>query len=105
MSKKLRVCHNVLVIVFLVIQLFHNTSISAFVPTNPVVLDNGLLRFGTGSENSINATGNLQQPFYKSFDGNARKLTFSSYPLDFELMEGGDGTNWWNRNGVSSLKS
>jgi uncharacterized repeat protein (TIGR02543 family) len=103
MNKKPRIYRSLLVAVFLIIQLFSHGSISAFVPNNPVVLDNGQLRFGTGSENSINATGNLQQPFYKSSDGTARKLTFSSYPLDFELMEGGDGTNWWNRNGSSAL--
>ncbi len=67
------------------------------------VLNNDRLRFGTGSENSVNTTGNLQQPFYyNSTLSTWRKLTFSTYPLDFEVREGGDGTNWWNKNGGSA---
>ena len=84
-------------------QVFYSTPIVALQPTSPVVLNNGMLRFGTGSENSINATGNLQQPFYRTDNGVWRQLTFSSNPLDFEIMEGGDGTLWWNRNGSSAL--
>jgi uncharacterized repeat protein (TIGR02543 family) len=90
-----------LVILALCVHLFQTSNISAEAPTSPIVLSNDMLRFGTGYENSINATGNLQQPFYRDDLGNWRKLTFSSYPLDFEIMEGGDGTNWWNRNGSS----
>lgn len=75
------------------------SHIVAQAPTSPIVLNNNMLRFGTGSENSINATGNLQQPFYRAANGDWRKLTYYIYPLDFEIMEGGNGTNWWNRNG------
>lgn len=42
--------------------------------------ENGLLRFGTGAEASVNTLGNLQQPFY--WDANLSnwfKLTYSSY--------------------------
>lgn len=67
------------------------------------VLDNDLLRFGTGSEASVNTSGNLQQPFY--FDpniggGTFAKLTFSNFPLDNAIGIDGDGTNNWNINGT-----
>ncbi|NBO67112.1 MAG: fibronectin type III domain-containing protein, partial [Acidobacteria bacterium] len=51
------------------------------------------MRFGTGSQNSINASGNLEQPWYKGIDGNTYKLTFSNYPLDI-AFGGSTGTNW-----------
>lgn len=64
------------------------------------VFDNGRLRYGTGVENSVNALGNLQQPFYYSAVYNGwRKLTFANYPLDIRWGVGGDGTNNWNING------
>lgn len=80
----------------------------ALIPLNveaasPYVLNNGALRFGTGSQDSINGTGNLNQPFYYNSTG-WRPLTFSNYPLDFEIMEGEDataGTTWWNREGAA----
>lgn len=67
------------------------------------VLDNDLLRFGTGAEASVNTSGNLQQPFY--FDpniggGTFAKLTFSNFPLDNAIGIDGDGTNNWNINGT-----
>lgn len=67
------------------------------------VLDNDLLRFGTGAEASVNTSGNLQQPFY--FDpniggGTFAKLTFSDFPLDNAIGIDGDGTNNWNLNGT-----
>lgn len=73
------------------------------------IFNNDHLRFGTGTEDSINTSGNLKQPFYykdKSDDPSDttfgwRKLTFSSYALDFEIREGGDGTDWWNTNGTN----
>jgi len=64
------------------------------------VFDNGKLRFGTGSEASVNANGNFQQPFY--YDTTLSqwyKLTYSSYPLDNAIGIDGDGTNEWNING------
>ena len=66
------------------------------------VLNNGRLRVGTGSENSINNAGNMQQPFY--YNGSSwRKLTYSTYPLDIAWATGGDGTNSWNTNGTIVL--
>ena len=70
------------------------------------VINNGNMRFGNGTELSINAAGNVKQPFYYSTDfGNWRKLTYSesaliNYPLDSKIGVGGDGTNNWNLNGV-----
>lgn len=67
------------------------------------VLDNGRLRFGTGSETSVNIYGNLQQPFY--FDASADTfypLTFGNRPLDNAIGVGGDGTNEWNSTGIIS---
>ena len=64
-------------------------------PTSTCVLDNGALRFGNGSDNSVNEYGNLQQPFYRSpADSNYYKLTYSSYPLDMAVGSGTGGTNW-----------
>ncbi|HEY6643302.1 outer membrane beta-barrel protein [Povalibacter sp.] len=65
------------------------------------VLDNDLLRFGTGAAASVNASGNLLQPFY--WDGTASqwyRLTFSSYPLDTAIGIDGDGASEWNINGT-----
>ena len=65
------------------------------------VINNGKMRFGNGSEASINGTGNLQQPFYYSTDLNAwRKLTYSSQPLSQSIGFNGDGANAWNTNGM-----
>lgn len=64
-------------------------------PTAYCVLDNGALRFGDGSENSINNKGNFQQPFYYSAGANTYyKLTYSSYPLDMAIGTGTGGSNW-----------
>lgn len=75
--------------------------------TNNLIFNNGNLRFGNGSQASINSLGQLEQPWY--FDNTSvvdsvsrngwYKLTFSNYPLDLEVGLGGDGTNSWNRNG------
>jgi Fibronectin type III domain/IPT/TIG domain/OmpA family len=62
-------------------------------------LDNGRLRIGTGSENSVNANGTLQQPFYKS-GSTYFKLTYSDYPLDIAIGIGGAGSDNWNLNGT-----
>ncbi len=63
------------------------------------IIDNDHIRFGNGSEASINATGNVQQPFYYNATYGWRKLTYSSYPLDYTFAVGGDKTNEWNING------
>ncbi|MCD0476755.1 SprB repeat-containing protein, partial [Flavobacterium sp. EDS] len=68
------------------------------------VFDNNILRFGTGSENSVNSNGNLQQPFYfNSTTSLWAPLTFSNYPFDNTYYIGGDGTNEWNVNGNSLI--
>ncbi|MFC7288506.1 filamentous hemagglutinin N-terminal domain-containing protein [Herminiimonas glaciei] len=72
-----------------------------------LVLDNGLLRFGNGTQTSLDSLGQLEQPFYfddvSIVNGQQRngwyKLTFSNYPLDLQLATGGDGTSSWNVNG------
>lgn len=79
------------------------TASSPTCPTSFCVLDNEILRFGSGNEgqptytpneNSINEVGLFNQPFYKSADGNWYKLTFSSYPLDMAIGSGTVGSNW-----------
>jgi hypothetical protein len=69
-------------------------SPAAAVPS-AYVLTNGAIRFGNGSEDSVNARGTLQQPWYYSAAG-ARwyKLTYSSYPLDQAIGTGTGGDNW-----------
>jgi uncharacterized repeat protein (TIGR02543 family) len=92
-----------LVFILILSLLFGPLGISqvqtAWADESLVVLNNGHLRFGTGSEVSCDGYGSLKQPFYKSSDGSFYKLTYSSYALDYEIGEGGDGTSWWNRNG------
>lgn len=77
----------------LVLEFLPNTAFCQY------IIDNDRIRFGTGSEASINSTGNVQQPFYYNTTGGWRKLTFSSYPLDYSFAVGGDKTNEWNLNG------
>lgn len=79
-----------------------------------VIFDNGKLRFGNGSAASINSSGNLLQPWYynpnfipessqsKTSD-DYYKLTYSQNPLDFEIGVGGNGQDYWNRNGIFLL--
>lgn len=67
------------------------------------VFDNDRLRFGTGNEASVNAKGNLQQPFYYDAvlsGGGWFKLTYSNYPLNNAIGIDGDGSNDWNTNGT-----
>ncbi|NEN24293.1 T9SS type A sorting domain-containing protein [Cryomorpha ignava] len=65
------------------------------------VIENGKLRFGNGSQNSVNATGNLQQPFYYSVQHSSwRRLTFSNISLNETIAFGGDGTDDWNTQGT-----
>lgn len=59
------------------------------------VFANANLRFGTGSENSVNTKGLFQQPFYYSRNSNAWfKLTYNNYPLDTAIGTGLTGPNW-----------
>jgi filamentous hemagglutinin family protein len=72
-----------------------------------LVFDNGNLRFGNGTQASLNSNGLLEQPWY--FDNTSvvggvqrnawYKLTFSNFALNLEVGAGGDGTDSWNRNG------
>ena len=58
------------------------------------ILNNGTRRIGNGAENSINTSGNMQQPFYYNTTLAVwRPLTFSTNPLDIRWGIGGDGTN------------
>jgi hypothetical protein len=81
------------------LMLFVLTPIQAEATPTFYALDNGRLRIGTGSENSVNANGTLQQPFYKS-GSNYFKLTFSSFPLDIAIGIDGDGSQNWNLSGT-----
>lgn len=75
--------------------------------TNNLVFNNGNLRFGNGTQASLNSSGLLEQPWY--FDNTSvvsgvtrnawYKLTYSSYALNMEVGAGGDGADSWNRNG------
>ncbi|MFM2184773.1 MAG: hypothetical protein RIS55_421 [Actinomycetota bacterium] len=61
--------------------------------------DNNLLRFGNGSESSINSNGLLQQPFYKNGES-WFQLTYGSNPMDTAIGVGGSGTGTWNTTGA-----
>ena len=75
--------------------------------TTNLVFNNSQLRFGNGTEASIDSNGQLKQPYYfdntSVVNGATRngwfKLTYSSYPLDMQVADGGDGSNSWNTNG------
>jgi hypothetical protein len=79
-------------------------------PAPPSVLNNGHLRFGDGTTDSVAADGNLRQPFYCGVatqpcpDNDWLKLTYSNYPLDNAIGIDGDGgdveVNPWNNNGT-----
>ena len=84
------------IIIAIIILMFSQIAFASEIQ----IFNNDHLRFGNGSEASINGTGNLQQPFYLSETNGWRALTFSNYPLDFEISEGGVGTSWWNLNGT-----
>jgi hypothetical protein len=87
--------NSVLIVKLLTIILF-STSINA-----QTVINNNNLRFGDGSENSINDHGLLKQPFYyNQSSSDWRKLTYRDYPLDVRFGIDGDGSNNWNINGT-----
>jgi hypothetical protein len=69
-----------------------------------LVFDNENLRFGNGTEGSINAMGSLLQPFYYDNVTPGRngwfKLTYSNYPLDFAIGVGGATSDSWNNEGT-----
>ena len=59
------------------------------------VFSNPNLRFGTGTQTSVNDWGLFVQPWYFSRISNTwYKLTFNSYPLDTAIGSGTSGPNW-----------
>jgi len=59
------------------------------------VFANPSLRFGTGTETSVNNWGLFVQPWYYSHIANTwYKLTFANYPLDTAVGTGTGGPNW-----------
>ncbi len=63
------------------------------------IFNNNRIRVGSGVQNSINASGNMEQPFY--YNGSSwQQLTYFNFPLDIRWGNGGDGTNDWNINGT-----
>ncbi len=56
------------------------------------------MRFGNGSQSSVNTTnGNLEQPFYSFDNGSSwRQLTYSTRALESAIGVGGAGTSEWN---------
>ena len=59
------------------------------------VFANPSLRFGSGAENSVNAHGLFQQPWYYSPTASAwYKLTFANYPLDTAIGMGTGSAQW-----------
>ena len=77
-----------------------------YIPGGNRPINNGNIRFGQDSQNSINTSGNLLQPFYYSDLVLVwRQLTYTEpgpvpYPLDSKFGVGGDGTSNWNTNGT-----
>lgn len=64
-------------------------------PTSTCVLNNSRIRFGDGSENSINQAGLVNQPWYFSAVANGwKKLTFASYPLNMAIAIGSAGSGY-----------
>ncbi len=58
----------------------------------PLFLNNGLLRFGNGAQDSVDEYGSLRQPFYyNSTDKRWYKLTYSDSPMFLNLGFGGSG--------------
>jgi hypothetical protein len=73
--------------------------------TPACVFSNPYLRFGTGSENSVNAQGLFVQPWYFSETAHTwYKLTFSAYPLDTAIGTG-SGTSHWSGTTVYDIYS
>lgn len=74
--------------------------LSSLVSAQTRILNNERLRFGDGTQHSLNSSGILLQPFYKNSGGTWRKLTYSNFPMDIRWGVSGDGTNNWNINGT-----
>lgn len=63
MKRKTR-WHGGMVLLVMVLLLLQATNVTVSYADALYVLNNGYLRFETGSETSINDAGNLMQPFY-----------------------------------------
>ena len=78
------------------------SAVAAVASVPDIMLNNDKLRFGGGGAESSSFTyvdsvatnGMLEQPFYKSSDGNWYKLTFNNYGLNMTLGSGTGGANW-----------
>ena len=78
------------------------SAVAAVATVPDIMLNNDKLRFGGGGAGSSSFTytdsvatnGMLEQPFYKSSDGNWYKLTYSNYGLNMTLGSGIGGANW-----------
>ncbi|CAM4000421.1 Alpha-agarase precursor [Vibrio aerogenes CECT 7868] len=67
------------------------------------IFDSEQIRFGNGTEDSINNSGLPKQPFYYNDSATTwYPLTYDDYPLDSAIGVGGDGTDLWNINGQIS---
>lgn len=107
MSKLTRYSHllvSAIVGVSLLVGIAPAKATSSSCPTTYCVLDNDIMRFGSGgqgsntytpSQNSVNSSGLFNQPYYWSaVDSVWYKLTYSSYPLDMAIGSGTGGSNW-----------
>jgi len=73
--------------------------------TSACVFANPYLRFGTGTENSVNAQGLFVQPWYFSETSHTwYKLTYNNYPLDTAIGVG-SGTAHWSGTTVYDIYS
>jgi hypothetical protein len=82
-----------------------NNTIQTGCSTPICVFSNQNLRFGTGSENSINNIGLFVQPWYYSYISNTwYKLTYSTYPLDTAIGTG-YGSSHWSGSSIVDLYS
>jgi hypothetical protein len=62
-----------------------------------IVFNNTALRFGDGSESSVNSIGLFQQPWYNSSGSGSpswQPLTYSDYPLNMAIGTGTSGGSW-----------
>ncbi|TFZ00135.1 two-partner secretion domain-containing protein [Ramlibacter humi] len=75
-------------------------SDGALTTVAPKSFDNGNLAIGNGLTDSVNAMGNLRQPFYRDPVLNQWfKLTYWNYDMDLGVGLGGAGTAGWNNGG------
>ena len=101
------------------------SAVAAVASVPDIMVNNDKLRFGGGGAgsptftyvDSVATNGMLEQPFYKSSDGNWYKLTFNNYGLNMTLGSGTGGANWSgatvptsgdflpNGNGIASLNN